>query len=140
VVKWPGHVEAGTTSDKLFSQVDMAATLSSLVGISIPDGDCEDSQIQLASLLGKPSLGRSHMIHEAHNGLALRLGKWKYIPRGNSRDGLGPWTTAQFKNNGALYDLAKDESETKDLADERTDVLDEMMDLLEKLKAKPSSQ
>ncbi len=37
LVRWPGHVEAGTTSDACISTVDVMPTLLSMMGLPIPD-------------------------------------------------------------------------------------------------------
>ena len=57
LVRWPGRVKAGSTSDQLVSLVDLTATCAELVGARLPDNAAEDSISMLSVLLGKPAVG-----------------------------------------------------------------------------------
>ena len=46
IIRWPGHIKAGTVSNRLVSMVDLAPTILSLVGIPVP-----------VHMQGKPFLG-----------------------------------------------------------------------------------
>ena len=37
IVRWPGHVPSGATSEGLVSQIDLSATFLEFFGISVPD-------------------------------------------------------------------------------------------------------
>lgn len=137
LVRWPQQVKAGTESNALFGQVDMAATLAKLVGESLPKDGMPDSQDALDTLLGKDPVGRSHLIHEARQDLALRMGKWKYIPPVQTRDNLGPWGSVKHPEPGSLYDLSTDVGEANNLADSNPEQVQRMVRLLEKLRASP---
>ena len=115
LVRWPGKIAASTTSDALFGQIDMAASLATLVGVEVPAGACSDSRNALDSLLGKSRTGRPHLIHEAGQ-LALRVGNWKYIPKAKVREQLGPWVTTTIEAPGALFDLSSSINEREDVA------------------------
>ncbi|RMF43132.1 MAG: arylsulfatase [Planctomycetota bacterium] len=134
LVRWPGHVSPGTTSQALVGQVDWAASLAALVGASVPADQCIDSRNQIDALLGKDPVGRPHLIHEARN-LALRQGHWKYIPPGQIRDGLGPWTTVSISRPGALYDLNQAIDERVDVAAEHPQILAQMQELHQRILA-----
>ncbi|MCA9141997.1 MAG: arylsulfatase [Planctomycetaceae bacterium] len=129
IVRWPGHVDAASESDALFGQVDLAASLASLVGVSRPEKALPDSQNELDTLLGEDSVGRPHLVHEAKS-LALRVGKWKYIAPATSRDKLGPWNNVKVEKPGALYDLSRDRGELHDVGGANADKLAEMAKLL----------
>jgi len=135
IVRWPGHVEAGATSDALFGQVDLAASFSKLTETEIASDALLDSRDELDTLLGKDGAGRPHLIHEAGQ-LALRVGQWKFIPGGNSREELGPWKGVKLPESGALYDLSSDSGELKDLSEEQPEQLAKMRDLLQQLRQK----
>jgi len=47
---------------------------------------------------------------------------------------LGPWTTVDVPNGGALYDLSRDPAETRNIAADYPDVRNEMAELLKKLR------
>ncbi|MGC4003077.1 MAG: hypothetical protein QM811_08050 [Pirellulales bacterium] len=48
IVRWPGVVKPGAVSDGLLSQIDIAATLASIVGYTFPNDSAEDSLDQSA--------------------------------------------------------------------------------------------
>lgn len=132
VLRWPGHIQAGTTSNALVGQIDLAASLAGLVGATIPEASCVDSRNMLATLLGQSDLGRPHLIHEA-NGLALRVGSWKYIPKSKAREEMGPWETFDIQEPGALFDLSRDTDEHMNLASQHPERLQAMRSLHKKL-------
>ena len=43
IVRWPGHVRAGSTSDELGCLVDLMATCAGVAGVSLPHDAAEDS-------------------------------------------------------------------------------------------------
>lgn len=132
VLRWPGRVKAGSVSNALFGQIDLAASLASLVGTPVPKAACGDSRDSLACLLGDSQQGRPHLIHEA-NQLGLRVGKWKYVPKGKVREELGPWETATIEEPGALFDLSQSNAEQEDLAGKNPQQLERMRSLRELL-------
>lgn len=136
VARWPGKISAGSTSDALLGQIDFAATLAKLTGAEHPTAGLPDSRDALAALLGKDTVGRPHLVHEAY-GLALRMGKWKYLPPGNSRDGLGPWKGIKLKEPGALYNVANDPGEAKNLAASEPEQVKQMRELLKQIRHSP---
>jgi arylsulfatase A-like enzyme len=136
IARWPGRISAGTSSNALFGQVDLAASLAKLVGVEVPVDGAPDSRDELDTLLGKDLLGRPHLVHEA-GALALRSGNWKFIAPGAVRENLGPWKTVKFVEPGALYKLSNDPGEQTNLAAEHPDQLKKMADLLTKLRTSP---
>lgn len=135
IVSWPGTVKPGK-SDALVSQVDFCASLAALTGQSLEAGECPDSTNTLDALLGKSDTGRDHIVQHA-NGVALRVGDWKYIPPGGTRDQLGPWRQAKFDEPGALFNLAEDPGETNNLADKHPERLREMRILQQRIREAP---
>jgi arylsulfatase A-like enzyme len=127
-VRWPGRVKPGV-SDALISQVDLPATLAALVGQKPDAATMPDSRNVLAALLGESQTGRDHVLQHA-NRLAVRQGNWKFIPPGQTSDGLGPWKQARISEPGALFDLGADPGETKDLAAEHPERVKAMAALL----------
>lgn len=129
LVRWPGRVPAGETSDALFGQVDLAASLATLVGVAIPEGSCPDSRNELDTLLGSDPAGRPHLVHEGRK-LALRQGPWKFIPPGDVRDSLNPAPPVRIEKPGRLFHLKSDPGEEHDRAAAEPDRLREMAELL----------
>ncbi|MFM7842923.1 MAG: sulfatase-like hydrolase/transferase, partial [Planctomycetota bacterium] len=130
IARWPGHIQAGTTSPALIAHLDFPATLAALTGTPVPAGACRDSVNVLPALLGKSQQGRTHFV--AHVGgmrgpFGLRSGAWKYIG-GSSR-------AVSANKNAApqLYDLANDPGESNNLATTQPDKRQELARLLERL-------
>ncbi len=82
IIRWPGKVEAGTTSNQLLGQVDLLATLAAVVGHELRNGEGPDSFNMLPALVGDPETSiRDNLVaaaeHASH--LALREDGWVYI-------------------------------------------------------------
>ena len=132
LVRFPSVVEKGTekssgkVSDALFGQVDLCHSLAKLAGVPVASDVCIDSRDELDTLLGRDATGRPHLIHEAGE-LALRMGKFKFVPPGKTRDKLGPWTDAVIDKPGALYDLAQDATEATNIGRTQSEQLQKMI-------------
>ena len=136
LVRLPGRVAAGSRSNALFGQVDLAATLAAVAGADRPADAFPDSRDASAALLGNDPTGRPHLPHEAGR-LALRRGPWKYIPPGQTRDGLGPWRNVRLSESGFLGNVETDLGETRNLAGDHPELVEEMRSLLEQIRLHP---
>lgn len=112
LVRWPGKVEAGRTSDLLFAQYDIMATLADLAGVEAPENDGISI---LPTILGDTDEQKSHemLYWEYRNQTAVRFGKWKAIQPNENK----PWE---------LYDLEADIEESNSVADSHPDILTRM--------------
>ncbi|MFI3259675.1 MAG: arylsulfatase [Rikenellaceae bacterium] len=84
LVRWPAKIEAGTRSDQLFSNVDLLATLASLVGYELQEGQARDSFDMLPALLGESEEQiRSEVLAVSNNreNFAYRKGDYVYITK-----------------------------------------------------------
>ncbi len=117
IVRWPGVVPAGTTSDAPAISVDLLPTILEAAGAKPPAGRALDGVSLLAHARsgGKASLGREALFwHFPHYRgdvtpySLIRDGDWKLIRRHE-----GP----SFE----LFNLKEDPSEEKDLADAQPD-------------------
>lgn len=126
IVRRPDRIAAGEISDALFGQIDLAASLAALAGVKLPDGACPDSRDELDALLGEDKVGRPHLVHESKGRHSLRVGPWKFIPPGQTRDSLNPGPPLKIAKPGALYNLADDPAETVDLAAQESPRLEAM--------------
>lgn len=130
IARWPGRIQAGTTSAALIAHLDLPATLAALTGASVPAGECRDSVNVLPALLGTSQQGRADFV--AHVGgmrgpFGLRSGSWKYI-------GGGSRAVAANKNAAPqLYDLATDPGESNNLAASQPAKRQELARLLDRL-------
>ena len=115
LVQWSGKIKPGRVSDFVFSQVDVLATLADLADAEVP-ADTDGSSI-LPEILGQSDRKSSQeMFYWEYRGqTAVRFDYWKAIQPGDNK----PWE---------LYDLAKDISETRSLADSKPKILKKMKD------------
>ena len=127
IVRWPGHVPAGTKNTYTVAFSDLFATLAEVAGqTSIPSGVAEDSESFLAAMLHTESVGeRPSPI--LHGGKVIRSGKWKLINTKGSR-GFGADKTKKY--GVELYDLSKDVGETQNLARMMPQKVQELKDQL----------
>jgi arylsulfatase A len=153
IVRWPGKVKAGTTSDQLTSLTDVMATVAAIVGEELPANAAEDSFNMLPALLGAAMAPiRPYLITQAFGGvrnLSIRRGPWKYLDHtgsgGNRYDntpGLKPFMLVDTVPDapGQLYNLATDPGETKNLYSEHPEMVSELKTLLEQSKASGRSR
>lgn len=108
LVRWPGKITADTSSDALIALNDVIATLAAVTGQTLPADAAPDSFNQLPLLLGKPPespIRKEVLLQASEPHFALREGNWKYVKRGGKE-----------APKEALYDLAADPAETKDLS------------------------
>jgi arylsulfatase A-like enzyme len=129
IVRWPGKVKAGRTSDQLTSLTDVMATCAEIVGAKLPNDAAEDSYNMLPVLLGtqgdRPV--RRHLLQQTISfAMSIREGKWKYLDHkgsgGNNYSRGGAWGMKQYAlpdtdpdAPGQLYNLETDPGETTNL-------------------------
>jgi arylsulfatase A-like enzyme len=133
IVRWPGHVPAGTSSDTMLCLNDVLATCAAILGGQLPASAGEDSFNALAAWKGAPNARvRETLVPDSAEGVfAIREGHWKLIERNAALDEnarkpkkLSP------ENQNQLYNLADDPAETKNLWSERPDVVKRLTALL----------
>lgn len=135
IARWPGRIEAGTTSDELLSLTDVMATCAAIVGAELPDDAAEDSFDMLPVLLGEQTGEpvREYLLQQTISlALSIREGRWKYLDHkgsGGNRYGadtrLAAYTLPDTDPGapGQLYDLAADPGETTNLYSEQPEVV-----------------
>jgi arylsulfatase A-like enzyme len=158
IARWPGRIDAGSTSDQLVSNIDLFASMAALTGVNVREGQGRDSVNLLPALTGDPTKPlRDHLVlapfKPTH--LSIRKGKWMYIgaqagggftaaKRGSHAFG-GPKALEYAKRENSdlekgrvrpdappaqLYDLQADVSQTTNLYREYPKVVQEMKMLL----------
>lgn len=137
IVRWPAGIKP-SKQQALFSQIDVYASLASLLNQPLKAGAAPDSQDHLNTLLGKEDTSRDYIIQQnLNNTLAIIQGQWKYIEPSN-KSALEPWTKTELGNNkkAQLYDLSIDPSEKRNLAGENQGVVKKLAATLQAIKAK----
>ena len=110
IARWPGRIKAGAVSDQVWAMWDFLPTAAELAGTAPPEN--VDGISMVNALIGKEQKDHEFLYWEFLKGglnQAARMGNWKAVR----------------KNFGKLelYDLAKDLSETDDVADKHPEVV-----------------
>ncbi len=121
---WKGKIKPGV-SDALVCQMDLATSLSAIIGNPTTVADGEDIS---NALLGESNTGREKLIIEANTRTALRKGDWLFIPP-------YPGMVKEYENVNIevgsddvaqLYNLKKDKGQQQNLAASNPKKLAEM--------------
>lgn len=134
IVRWPGKVEAGSTSKQLICLTDLYATTSDLLDIEVPVASCEDSVSFLPALSGAPiESTRNGVIHHSFSGhFSYRQGPWKLI----LAKGSGGWSSPKENEmkptapEGQLYHMGNDPGETKNAYEIKPERVTHLLTLL----------
>lgn len=135
LVRWPGKIQPGSTSDQLVCLVDIFATASDIIGADIPTNAAPDSVSMLPAFSGEPIVStRKGVIHHSISGhFAYRQENWKLaLARGS-----GGWTSPTEKQvepgapEAQLYDLTADPGEQNNLYEDRPEIVEKLMAHLE---------
>ncbi|MDH4242090.1 MAG: sulfatase-like hydrolase/transferase, partial [Phycisphaerae bacterium] len=117
IVRWPGKIRAGGTSEHICAFWDFLPTCCELIGVDAP-GDIDGISI-LPTLLGKPGKQKKHkyLYWELGGRQGVRMGWWKAV-RTNPNQKI------------QLYDLDKDIGEQNDMADANPEILTKMAEIM----------
>ncbi len=122
IVRWPGHIQPGTTSDRLTGFEDWMPTLLELAGCKSAIPRDLDGLSFAATLLGQRQEPRPFLYREfpGYGGQQfVRVGNWKGI-----RQHLKPaGQNAKPQLHLALYDLDQDPGESRDVAAQHADIV-----------------
>jgi arylsulfatase A-like enzyme len=146
IVRWPGKIAAGSTSDQTVCLTDVMATCAAMTGAALPGNAAQDSFDLLPVLLGKQNGGqvRPYTLHQTISlALAIRRGPWKYLDHrgsgGNNYDKgeLKPFALPDTAPDapGQLYNLETDPGERVNLYFKHPEIVGELKALLESSKA-----
>jgi arylsulfatase A-like enzyme len=124
ITYWKGKIEP-RVSDALVCQLDLLASLASLVG---DEETTTDSEGMLDVLMGKSTHGRELLVLEATSRTALRQGNWLMIPpydgpAKNDHVNIELGNSKDFQ----LYNLKNDLGQQTNLAESNPEKLEEML-------------
>jgi arylsulfatase A-like enzyme len=162
IVRWPGKVPPGVTSDALVSLTDVMATLADLWDASIAGHAAGDSVSFLPVLTGESHTARESLIYQGfETGLtALREGPWVYVPaqgsdgdtttKGKKKERMMSFAELGLANSdytpdgklkpgsppGQLYNLKGDLSQRHNLYDQHPERVAQMKARLELIKSR----
>jgi arylsulfatase A-like enzyme len=139
LVRWPGKVRPGSTSDELGCLVDLMATCAAAAGVPLPENAAEDSFNLLPAILSKPLARpiRDAVVHHSGSGMfALRSGEWK-LAFGLGSGGFTPPAHLAPKPGepaGQLYNLATDRQETTNVYAQHPEIVRTLTEKLEQIR------
>jgi arylsulfatase A-like enzyme len=129
---WPGTIKPGV-SEQIVCTIDLATSLATYLGVSIPQDACLDSLDVMSALLGKNGAkGRDNLIQQDNgnagklSSFGYRAGKWKLQRKAGKKK-------AGFEFTYTLYDLDADPAESRDIAEQHPEVFERMKAELQKL-------
>lgn len=140
VIKWPGKVKAGTVSNQTVSQVDLAATLASVIGYDLKSNQAIDSYNLLPLVSGASSdkqIRKATVQNTFRKVYSIRQGDWVYIDAPSGEHTGCPGWFAKEKSYtkdstpGLLYNLAKDPAQHNNLYAENPERVQNMKTLLD---------
>ena len=148
IVRWPGTIKAGTTSDQMTSLTDVMATCADIVGAELPNEAAEDSYSILPVLLGTQGDQpvRQYLLQQTISlAMSIREGHWKYLDHkgsgGNNYERKGEWGMKPYALEdtdpnapGQLYDLETDPGETNNLYSKHPEIVKRLKRQLEMFK------
>ena len=108
IVRWPGKIPAGTTSDAFLTSLEVVPTLCAATGAALPKGVALDGFDMLPVLQGKKRLLRSEMFWQRKLDKGARVDHWKWV---------------ESSRGSGLFDLRHDLGERRDLSKEKPEVL-----------------
>lgn len=140
IVRWPGKVPAGRTSDALWATIDLLPTFTALSGVKPPTDRAIDGIDQTALLLGQTEEGRETFIYDqvgdgdANMGVGIRKGKWKLLLPGRKPERDHRFLMDFGTNGLELYDLDSDIGEKNNVVGDHPEVVKELRETLDSFK------
>lgn len=139
IAKWPGRIQAGTTSDALIGLIDMMATFGALAGQPMPEAAGPNSFNVLPALLGERTASppRDHLVVQINGAepLGLREGPWKLVTHRPTKAG-----DPDARAHAELYNLETDLGETNNLAAKHPERVIAMISRLQEVREQKQSR
>jgi len=137
IMRWPGHIPAGTTSNAMLMTIDLLPTLAQHIGAKLPNHaiDGKDVMPLLTGPENTPNPHPYYAFYYAQNELQAIVsgdGRWKLVfphqyrtlaGRPGGSDGIPVKYEPTKVIEPELYDLHTDLSETKNVAAAHADVV-----------------
>jgi len=146
IIKYPGQIEAGTTSTSTFSSIDLLPTLCHLAGVPLPGNEI-DGRNAWGLIQGKPGAENLRDYYAFSNGNRFEGvmsgdGKWKlHLPHPYrtleeaANDGMAG-KYVQEAIDTALFDMENDKYETTNVLGEYPAIARELIQMAEQHKSR----
>lgn len=128
IVRWPGRVAAGSTSDRISGFEDWMPTLLEVAGKDSATPEGIDGISMAATLLGQQQAPRPYLYREfaGYGGQqSIRVGKWKAVRQNMGRGNL----TVE------LYDIESDMGESVDVASENPEMVTKLTKMMSEVRS-----
>ena len=145
IMRWPGHLRAGSTCDDPLMTIDLLPTVAAIIGASLPEHKIDGLNIWPV-LAGEPNVHGPHsayfFYYHVNDLEAMRSGRWKlhfphaYRTLGGKPGGKNgqPAPYQQATIGLELFDLEDDPRETMNIADQHPEVVKHMKKLADAMR------
>ena len=106
--RWPKRIPAGSVTSEFLTSLELFPTFAKLAGAELPAGVSYDGFDMLPVLAGERKSQREQMVWERRNTRAVRYRNWKWV---------------EAPDYGGLFDLSTDIGESRDLSQEKPELL-----------------
>ena len=132
IVRWPGKIPAGSSSDALTSTIDVLPTLASLAGGSVPVDKVIDGKNIWSILNGQTNSDprEAFYYYQMDQLQAVRSGDWKLFVQMNSKK--RNWGKSEGRQSIKLFNLALDIHEDENLALENPEIVERLLKYVKK--------
>ena len=115
MARWPDRIKPGSVIGEPFWSPDLLSACAKLAGATLPTDVQFDGKDPLPTLLDNAPSPHKSFFFEYRSHAALRKGDWKIVRDKPNR----PWH---------LFNIATDQSEARDVADSRPEIVKELAD------------
>ena len=141
IAQWPTTIPAGTVCSEPAMNIDWFPTCLALAGVELPGDRVIDGKDITGLLTGNDKQSPHDSFYFYHNQSleAIRVGKWKYIPKINTM--VWPlamdkkWESAGSYHAPWLYDLEADPQECYNLKEDHPEVIEHMQNVFRRWEA-----
>jgi arylsulfatase A len=140
IAHWPAAIPAGGKCTAAAMNIDWFPTCLALAGVPLPEDRVIDGQDIRPLLTGQESRSPHQSLYFYHNKSleAIRVGRWKYIPKNNTYVWPAPldkvWSSAGSGQAPWLYDLEIDPQEAYNLKNNYPEVVQELQEKFQEWK------
>jgi len=135
IMRWPGEIPAGKTSDAIVTTMDLMPTFAGLAGQTLPADLVIDGKDILPLLTGATETSpHEYYYYYCYTDLqAIRDARWKLVlPRAKTPKWMGWWARMIDEvKTIQLYDLESDMAESVNVADQHPEVVQRLMNQIE---------
>lgn len=135
IMRWPGKIPAGKTSDAIVTAMDLLPTFASLAGVPLPNDRTIDGKNILPLVTGKMEKSpHDAYFYYCYTHLhAVRDARWKLVlPRAAKPKWMGWWARMIDEvKEVQLFDLNNDMGETTNVAEKHPEIVKRLMTEIE---------